>query len=100
MFSTCNRSGLFGSQSTLSPCPFETIMNLGTTWQGPPSWKFAKLCTYQCKPRGEGGVRARGGDLTNIKIFCSNSPGWETKGQSKVSKETPPQGKKSKQTIL
>ena len=26
------------------------------------------LCTYQCKPRG-GGVRARGGDLTNFKIF-------------------------------
>ena len=31
------------------------------------------LCTYQCKPRGrEGGgglVQARGGDLTNFKIF-------------------------------
>ena len=49
---------------------------------------------------GGGGVRARGGDLTNFKIFWSNSPGWETKGQSKVSKKTPPQGKKSKQTIL
>ena len=48
----------------------------------------------------EGGVRASGGDLTNFKIFWSNSPGWETKGQSKVSKRTPPQGKKSKQTIL
>ena len=47
-----------------------------------------------------GGVRARGGDLTNFKIFWSNSPGWETKGQSKVSKKPPPQGKKSKQTIL
>ena len=57
------------------------------------------LCTYQCKPRG-GGVRARGGDLTNFKIFRSNSPGWETKGQSKVSKKPPPQGKKSKQTML
>ena len=43
------------------------------------------LCTYQCKPR-EGGVRARGGDLTNFKIFLSNSLGWETKGQSKASK--------------
>ena len=42
------------------------------------------------------GVRARGGDLTNFEIFCSNSPGWETKGQSKVSKKPPPQGKKSK----
>ena len=59
------------------------------------------LCTYQCKPRGGGGgVRARGGDLTNFKIFGSNSPGWETKGQSIVSKKTPSQGKKSKQTIL
>ena len=47
-----------------------------------------------------GGVRARGGDLTNFKNFLSNSPGWETKGQSKVSKKPPPQGKKSKQTIL
>ena len=26
------------------------------------------LCTYQCKPRGRG-ERARGGDLTNFKIF-------------------------------
>ena len=41
----------------------------------------------------EGGVRARGGDSTNFKIFWSNSPGWETKGQSKVSKKPPPQGK-------
>ena len=40
-----------------------------------------------------GGVRARGGDLTNFEIFWSNSPGWETKGQSKVSKKPPPQGK-------
>ena len=45
-------------------------------------------------------VRARGVDLTNFKIFWSNSPGWEMKGQSKVSKKPPPQGKKSKQTIL
>ena len=52
-----------------------------------------RLYTYQCKPRGGGGVRARGGDLTNFKIFGSNSPGWETKGQSKVSKKPPPQGK-------
>ena len=32
--------------------------------------------------------------------FLINSPGWETKGQSKVSKKTPTQGRKSKQTIL
>ena len=44
-------------------------------------------------PVGGGGVRARGGDLTNFKIFWSNSLGWETKGQSKVSKKPPPQGK-------
>ena len=51
--------------------------------------------------RGGGvGVRARGGDLTNFKIFWSNSPGWETKGQSRESKKPPPQGEKSKQTIL
>ena len=42
---------------------------------------------------GGGGVRARGRGLTNIKIFWSNSPGWEMKGQSKVSKKPPPQGK-------
>ena len=35
-------------------------------------------------------VRARGVDLTNFKIFWSNSPGWEMKGQSKVSKKPPP----------
>ena len=51
-------------------------------------------------PVGGGGVRARGGDLTNFEIFGSNSPGWETKGRSKVSKKPPPLGKKSKQTIL
>ena len=44
-------------------------------------------------PVGGGGVQARGRDLTNFKIFWSNSPGWETKGQSKVSKKPPPQGK-------
>ena len=42
---------------------------------------------------GAGGVRARGGDLTNFKILRSNSPGWETKGQSKVSKKPHPKGK-------
>ena len=40
-----------------------------------------------------GGVRARGGDLTNFTIFLPNSPGWEKKGQSKVSRNPPPQGK-------
>ena len=30
--------------------------------------KECYLCTYQCKPR-EGGVRARGGNLTNFEIF-------------------------------
>ena len=45
-------------------------------------------------------MRARDGDFTNFEIFGSNSPGWETKGPSKVSKKPPPQGKKSKQTIL
>ena len=33
-------------------------------------------------PVGGGGGGARGGDLPNFKIFWSNSPGWETKGQS------------------
>ena len=41
-------------------------------------------------------VRARGVDLTNFKIFWSNSPGWEMKGQSKAGVK----GEKSKQTIL
>ena len=27
------------------------------------------LCTYQCKPHWGGGVRVRGGDLTNFKSF-------------------------------
>ena len=40
---TCHRIGLFGPQSTLSPCPCEAIMNLATTWQGPPSWEFTEL---------------------------------------------------------
>ena len=44
-------------------------------------------------PLGGGGVRARGGDLTNFEFFGSNSPGWETKGRPKVSKKPPPQGK-------
>ena len=44
-------------------------------------------------PVGGGGVQARGRDLTNFKIFWSNSPGWETKGQSKVSKNPHPRGK-------
>ena len=48
--------------------------------------------TIKVNPVG-GGVRARSGDLTNFKIFWSNSPGWETKGQSKVSKKPPPRGK-------
>ena len=48
---------------------------------------------------GGGVVAGKGGDLTNFEIFGSNSPGWETKGRSKVSKKPPPQGKKSKQTI-
>ena len=43
---------------------------------------------------GGGGVRARGGDLTNFKIFRSNSPGWETKGQSESVKKAPTQGEK------
>ena len=45
-------------------------------------------------PVGGGGerVQARGRDLTNFKIFWSNSPGWETKGQSKVSKNPHPRG--------
>ena len=53
-------------------------------------------------PVGGGGVECwQGvGDLTNFKIFRSDSPGWETKGQSKVSKKPPHQGKKSKQTML
>ena len=42
---------------------------------------------------GGGRVQARGRDLTNFKIFWSNSPGWETKGQSKVSKNPHPRGK-------
>ena len=44
-------------------------------------------------PVGGGGVRAKGGDLTKVENFLSNSPGWETKGQSKVSKKPPPQRK-------
>ena len=42
---------------------------------------------------GGGGLRAKGGDLTNFKIFGSNSPGWETKRPSKVSKKPHPRGK-------
>ena len=74
------------------------------TWGLPPPCKQAlSNAPINVNPvaggRG-GGVRARGGDFTNFEIFGSNSPGWETKGPSKVSKKPPPQGKKSKQTIL
>ena len=86
---------------TGSPLPH---LRVWRTWTPPPlsqGLDLALLCTYQCKPRGGGeGVPARGGDLTNFKIFGSNFPWWETKGQSKVSKKTPSQGEKSKQTIL
>ena len=69
----------------------------------PPTKKQEIKTTYSNAPinvnpvGGGGGVRARGGDLTNFKNFWSNSPGWETKGQSKVSKKPPPQGKNLKQ---
>ena len=54
----------------------------------------ASNASINVKPVGwGGGVRARGGDLTNFKISWSNSSGWETKGQSKVSKKPPPQRK-------
>ena len=40
------------------------------------------LCTYQCKPRGVGGgggVRARGGDLTNLKFLDQIPQGGKRK---------------------
>ena len=62
-----------------------------------PLTKPSSNAPINVNPAGGGGGRARGGDLTNFKIFRSNSPGWETKGQSKVSKKPPPQGKNLKQ---
>ena len=85
---------------TGSPLPH---LRVWRTWTPLPY--YLKVWIWHCyapinvNPVWGGGVRARGGDLTNFKIFWSNFPGWETKGQSKVSKKTPSQGKKSK-TIL
>ena len=42
---------------------------------------------------GEGGVRAGGGDLTNFKIFWSNSPGGKRKVNQKCKKRPHPRGK-------
>ena len=42
---------------------------------------------------GGGGECGQGVGIRQILIFfLSNSPGWETEGQSKVSKKSPPQG--------
>ena len=49
---------------------------------------------------GGGGVRARGGDLTNFNIFLIKSPRVGNERSIKSVKKTPPQRKKSKQTIL
>ena len=49
---------------------------------------------------GGGGVRARGGDLTNFKIFFIKFPRVGNERSIKSVKKPPPQGKKSKKTIL
>ena len=49
--------------------------------------------------RGGGGMRARGGDLTNLKIFDQIPQGGKRKVNQKCQKAPTP-GKKCKQTIL
>ena len=53
------------------------------------------LCTDQCKPRdgGGGGVRARGGDLTNFKFFDQIPQGGKRKVNQKCQKSPHPRGK-------
>ena len=52
------------------------------------------LCTYQCKPRGGGGgVRARGGDLTNLKFFDQIPQGGKRKVNQKCQKNPTPEEK-------
>ena len=81
---------------TGSPLPH---LRVWRTWTPPPPPYYLKVWIWHCyapinvNPVGVGGVGARGGDLTNFKIFWSIFLGWETKGQSKVSKKTPLQGK-------
>ena len=50
--------------------------------------------------RGEGGVRARGGDLTNFKMFWMKFPRVGNERSIKSVKKAPTPGEKSKQTIL
>ena len=102
---------IYNTLSCSVPLPNCTITNLYLDWNGPSV--PIDHCSYQERSGhdaeamfyapnnvnpvgglgGEGGVRARNGDLTNFKIFWSNSQGSETKGQSKVSKEPYPRGK-------
>ena len=68
-------------------------------------WKrkgFNWLCTYQCKPRwgGGGGECGQGvGNWQILKFFDQIPQGGKWKVNQKCQK-TPPQGEKSKQTIL
>ena len=54
---------------------------------------FEMYCTYQCKSRTGGGVRSRGGDLTNFNIFYQIPQGWKQKVNQKMSKKPYPRGK-------
>ena len=51
-------------------------------------------------PVGGGGVRARGGDLKNFKIFLIKFPRVGNERSIKSVKIAPTPGEKSKQTIL
>ena len=63
-----------------------------------------KLCNapINVNPVGGGGagVRARGGDLTNFKIFFIKFPRVGNERSIKSVKKAPTPGEKSKQTIL
>ena len=75
-------------------CNFPQIVWSDTIWSQLCEITPSRNAPINVNPvRGGGGVRVRGRDLTNFKRFWSNSPGLETKGQSKVSKKPPPQGK-------
>ena len=61
-------------------------------------WK--QLCTYQCKPRGGGECGQGVGIWQILKFFDQIPQGGKRKVNQKCQKKPPPQGKKSKQTML
>ena len=98
------RSKIFNVKHSLFMFRLNARVSWRAVWYGKPTVNslfggqcgdlelVSSLCTYQCKPRG-GGVRARGGDLTNFKIFWSNPQGGKRKVNQKCQRSPHPRGK-------